>query len=202
MSMLTSLTGVRSEAQVAAAIAALPNALPSWRAGAYYGNDTQNGVSAYTTATVAANFLIAQWCPTPAQGATIDRIGAEVTAFVAAKLFGVAVYAPTADRTYPGALITSAIDLSTAANAWVEGTIAATLPGHGVWVVFQNNDATVTYRFVAAAAKLAVMGKPAGGAATAYGSLAVARTYGAFPATFPAGATPSASSPVVNMRAV
>lgn len=174
--------------------------LPEWFAGNYYGTDTNISASGYSAGQVFNGLLYAIPVVVP-RTVAIDRIGAEITTPSAGQTFRVGIYDRTGVRGRPGALIVESAALAADSAAFVEGTIAATLPAGVVWFCIQAGDNTMRFRFTVLASQIAVIGKSAGGGSAPERILVVSQSYGAFPAAFPAGATLNTAGPVVNVRA-
>lgn len=121
----------------------------------------------------------------------LSQVRLEITA-VAAGLARCGLYAPNAAG-YPEGLITVSdageIDTSTTGVKLLSYSSNIVLPP-GLFYLSALSNGGASSRSVAVGAISAVLGQnPAGGASSIYTAWTIARTYGALPATFPAGAT-------------
>lgn len=173
----------------------LPSSLPQHpglRTGAYYGSHWGDIGSA--TAVAAANTLYAQ--PFFAPGASINRIGVEVTAAVAGNCrVGLAAN----NGGLPGSLILDAGALDTGAAGVKEATVNLALPSDWVWLLCVFDAAPTMRRLIGGCTWWSGSASPALASGT---SLSAALTYGALPSTMPAGTYTLGTFPAVYVRKV
>lgn len=184
---------------VADARIAAVQALPGWVTGLYYGVGSHIATSMSASA-LSANFIYAMPVIVP-DAVPIDRIGAEITTISAGKSFRTAIYLPDGTRKRPGTLLVDSGNLSAGVTGFIAATIANDLPRGLVWFCIQAEDGTMQFRVIGSTVHVPLIGKTAGGGTGTFGSIAVAQAFGAFPATFPGGASPNGAQPVVDVRA-
>lgn len=148
-----------------------------------------NNNNTSSTAVVTANRLYAVPFVGPGRGATLDRLGINVTVAVAGNArFG--IYDATSDTNiYPNALIVDGGAVSTSTTGAKSVTISQALtPGKLYWVVYLG-DAAPTVRVLTGGSGSAICGIDSSFPSGSNKGLFVAQTYGSLPGTFPVSAS-------------
>lgn len=153
----------------------------------YVGGAANNGTP-MTTGAPTVNVLRAfRFYST--RGGTLDRIGFQVTTLIASGLARCGIYQATSDtNNYPAGLVVDGGQQLTSTAGLKATTINQALTANTLyWFVYLAGTAAATVRCLALAGADAGMGfDNALGVLPAVG-ISVAQTYGALPATFPAG---------------
>lgn len=119
-----------------------------------------------------------------------DRIQCEVTTFGASSKVRLGVYSDNGSG-YPGALVVDSGELDAGSNGVKPATISVSLTPGVYWLAILGGTATCTYRTFGGASLLSTIfgWDSAMGATTRDPHFSVAKTYGALPDPFTAGAT-------------
>jgi len=153
-----------------------------------------------SSTTQTANTMRGHTCFIP-PGATIDRLSFEVTTAVAGNA-RVGIYAMKSDTNiYPGALLVDGGEFSTGTTGHKIATVSAVANDGWYWFVYHGSAAAIirtparsNYMFLGTA-----IGATPGTTGQGHG-LDVSRTYGALPATFPAGAALITTSSIAGVQ--
>ena len=152
-------------------------------------------VTPSTTTNPAANTMVA--VPFfPRRSGTIDRLAFEVTTLAAGNGRAGIYRCKSPTNIYPGDLVVDGGSISVNTTGVKTATVSAVPPDFVCWAVYVQSAVASIRAFLRTAAT-PVLGMPSTlGAAQLRSSLTVAFTFGALPATFPAGATVDTSSDV------
>lgn len=166
----------------------------------------QNNASVLTTGIPSTGTMRAMPFRCPPRAGTIDQISFYVSIGLAASTGRIALYrAVSASNVYPGARVADSGDISCASTGHkTYGVSASFSPGELLWLAYQqSSSSTLTIRCLpVAGCAVDVLGmEDAWSVATSGVGLSVALAYGAFPATFTAGATPIVATPIPALAA-
>lgn len=160
----------------------------------YYVAGQVNAV-ATSTATPAINtfYAVPQVVTRPM---TLDRLALQVTTAAASSAVRVGIYTNTSNsELYPAALVVDSGALDTTAVGMKNATVSQVLSPGLYWFVYLAGVAAPQVRAVALAGLSPMLGNSNVLATTVGIGLTVAYTYGALPATFPAGASVFQNAP-------
>jgi len=159
--------------------------------GAQTGADLVGGT--FSTDTL---YVIPFW---PIRGATIDRIGVDVSTTGTRKT-RLGLYGPTsATNIYPESLLVDSGELTYSSAALISATISVAVgSAFLLWAAVVTDGGTGTAFCIptgSVSTLFPIVGWPSSGGAAGGGYLSTAHTFAALPSTFPSGATRTTSRP-------